>query len=223
VAHNGNISDNDRIGIEKIASLESIKEKYIFWLSDPTLALFNKKIKEIKKWQYMKLWSSLFFKNPTIYLDAFIYQTYGFWYPLDLSRDYIHKGIDRRYSDQINIDLKITQEPISIFFNRILNLFFKFTRLSGIALIWGIGAHIILIVYSGIIFWIRGNKQLLSCLLPCLLIWGTLLIGTPIHIEFRYAFSFFTVLPIIVVLAFFNGPSNNESVKKCSRIDFKLR
>jgi hypothetical protein len=213
VAHDGNISDNDRIGIEKIASLENIKEKYVFWLSDPTVELFNREIREIKKWQYMKLWSSIFLKNPAIYLDAFIYQTYGFWYPLDLSRDYVEKGIDRRYSEQKNIDLKITQKPISVFFNRLLDSIFDITRFSGIALIWGIGVHIILIIYCGIIFWIRGNKQLLLCLLPCLFIWGTLLISTPLYIEWRYAFSFFTVLPIVVVLAFFNSPSNNESIE----------
>jgi len=213
VAHDGIISDNDRMAIEKIVSLEDIKKKYVFWYSDPTVGLFNIKIKEVKKWQYIKLWGSLFLKNPAIYIDAFIYQTYGFWYPLVLNRDYIEKGINSKYSEQKQFDLKITQEPKSVFFNKFLNNFLLLTRFPGIAIIWGIGFHIILIVYCGIILWIRGNKQLLSCLLPCLSIWGTLLISTPLYIEWRYAFSFFTTLPILIVIAFFNISSNKESMK----------
>ena len=211
VAHNGNISDNDCMTIEKIASLESIKEKYVFWLSDPTVVLFSGNIKDVKKWQFFKLWCSIFLKNPGIYIDAFIYQTYGFWYPLDLSRSYIEKGINKDVSNLHNINLEIAYGSKSMFLSKILDNIFKISRLPGISIIWGIGAHIVLIIYCGIVFWIRGNKRLLSCLLPCISVWGTLLISTPIYIEWRYAFSFFTTLPVIAVLAFFKGSTDNKN------------
>jgi hypothetical protein len=213
VSHDGNISDNDRNAIEKITPLENIKEKYVSWLSDPVVVLFNQNKKEVSRWQYAKLWASLFFKNIDIYVDAFVYQTYGFWYPLVLSRDYIEKGINKNIFEQKKVNFEIAREPKSAFFNELLDLVFKITRFPGIALIWGIGTHIILIIYFGVVFCIRGNKRLLPCLLPCLSVWCTLLISTPLYIEWRYAFSFFTVLPVTAVLAFFRAPSINESTK----------
>ena len=90
-ALNGNMGEDDRAFMNEILPLDQYRKKYkpsctdqLKW--DP---MFNSK--PLNSPEFFKHWLQMFVKNPKIYLDAWVYQTFGFWSPTNM-QEIIHEG-----------------------------------------------------------------------------------------------------------------------------------
>ena len=163
---------------------------------------------------YIYFWARIGIKNPKLYVEAFLLNSIGFWYPgknYDDPRIHIGyqnypgfsdtfgrqpgmKAIQRKYNESI-----IHRGLDSIIFNN------GWQRIPIVAQLSSAGLYFIILFISAILLIIYKSWKHLIALLPILFLSFTLLLA-PISI-FRYAFPIGICMPIIVSATFI-GLSN---------------
>lgn len=155
--------------------------------------------KDIPK--YIKLWIELGLKNPGIYLDAFLINNFGYWYPDMVLPDkiagqtFIETGIGT-YSS-IRIARTSVLPSLEKFYNSIANATI-FQRMPVFSMLFSPGfAFWFLLLFAGICFYFRRYKLVLPAAILFTL-WLTLLLS-PI-VLFRYAYPICVCIPVMIAL-----------------------
>ena len=192
VAEEGDISEGDRVLLEKVVDLDSIPE--IFWditvdpvkdaLSDGDPDYFFS-----HKMDYLKLWLRVGTQNPGIYLKAWIDLTRGYWnggYDYYTYAEYI---ADNPYG----LETKAAQGMIW----RLCKSYFAFTRetilfepmLSIGLMVW--------LTFLSFYLCVINRKGEAVLYVPLLIIVVCLWVGAPVYSEFRYLYPLFTLFPLL--------------------------
>lgn len=190
--------------LSRIFDINQVKEEYIAERSDPVLHLVNK---QMPISEYLSIWFRYGIKYPFSYLLAWRDSTYAYWYP-DV-QDWIYSDAVREnemgiYKDSILSDeswLKLQQYET------------LYLDIPIYGMIWSIGFVVWVVLFAmGLTFIKRGWKK---CLLfmPLMGIWVSLLIASPVNSEFRYLYSFFLCLPLMILIPFL--PDNEKNQKSC--------
>lgn len=195
VVDNDTLSQEDSLIIETIIPLEKIKEKYLKYKSDPIKVLVreyngNETLASNASF-YLQFWIRLGFKHPKSYINAFLDQTYGYWYT-DVDYWVIDTGI-------IPNELGIQQTPL--IYNKVasaIDFYIQSKRFPVWGLLWSSGAYVISMLMMAILCIMRKRYFLLIVFIPCLTVWLTLLIATPVYAEFRYIYSIMIALPLFI-------------------------
>ena len=186
------LTDYEYTEIHNFIKIDNIKLYYNPKLSDPIKEKFNVEYFEKNKLKFIKLWVSLFFKYPKEYIESFLCNSVGYWYPETvhtvISKNIYHfdKGIYLERNSIIKIDL------IEKWTN-----FIEARNVPVIAMIFSIGANmwIIFILFMYCIYSKKYNLFLLY--IPVFALWLTIL-ASPVHAEYRYIFGIFTTLPFVI-------------------------
>ena len=67
--------------LEKYIDVSKIKESYKPHISDPIKSITYSDALSKNSAGFIKLWSSILIKYPDVYIDAYLSQTLGYWYP----------------------------------------------------------------------------------------------------------------------------------------------
>lgn len=78
---------------------------------------------------------------------------------------------------------------------------------------WSIGLCVWTISILLVCYIIKNKKLGIIPFLPCVTIWITMLIASPVWGEFRYVYGLFTTLPFLIGIFFVNN-KNKEKAKK---------
>lgn len=183
--------------LEEVIEVDRISEVYNSEVSDPIKALVrekgNQRLIVDNKEKYIRLYMSLGLRYPTVYLRAWIDQTRGYW-----NAGYEFWRWDLNIRDN---DLGIERNVKSSSFNRMFNEYlWLFTNVQGLRLFLCIGLFVWIDIFMLMIAIIRKDKLGAFVSLPIITIVLSLLIATPVFSEFRYIYSAFCTLPIVVVI-----------------------
>ena len=208
VVADGNLTDEEREKIEKLAPMNEIKKRYLPYLSDPIKLLIRDRGMEtyfaIHKKEYTSLWINVGLRNPKLYAEAWIDQTRGYW----------NGGYDY-WNIMIKNNLNPVRDEEPSFFYRMLRKYLSFFNdFSVLRILLSIGLFVwitIIILYLSLV---RGDKDLVFLTLTPLGVIATLLISTPVFAEFRYAYAVFCCFPFLLPVLFVGKAKKAKRSKK---------
>ena len=196
IASDGNMNKNEKEYLKSIFDFAEIQNVYLPYIVDPVKNHANHDVLTKTKSKFLGTWLSLLFKNPDTYIEAYLSQTLGYWYP---SVKYWTTGFvsdDNTYGVH-NVNLLPDK------FTEIIDR----TRLNGYSLsvfCWGIGFGFLLLFLSIIVSIVRkiDKRKYFAWFIPFFGLWLTMMLASPVYAEYRYVYGLFTSLPIIVLLPY---------------------
>ena len=164
---------------------------------------------EAHKRDYFKLWAELGMTYPTDYLWAYVEQTRGYWEPDSFYRVAEAEGIIE--SDLGIYSMPLIGGPVVV---KAKELALKLESVVPVyGTLWSMGTTfwIFLLTLAGVI--VRREKKKLLCFLPCLVLWGTVMIATPVSFEFRYVYFLILCMPFYLVQMIIKEESNTQMME----------
>lgn len=187
--------------IEHVVDLTYIKELY-----NPN---FADNIKELvragdqgylsgHKKEFLLLYLTLGMTYPGDYLKAYRDQTVGYWYPDSFYNVAEVEGVSATslgvsHTPLIGGPIVIKTKEIAIKLGSMLPIY---------SLLWSMGVAFWFIIFCIGTVIIRNEKEKLICYVPCLALYLTVMIATPVATEFRYIYFMIFSLPFYGITAF---------------------
>jgi hypothetical protein len=192
--HSEDLDESNFKEINNIFECSDIGDRYIPTLSDPVKAQLNVEYFTSNKGRFIKLWLKLLIKYPKDYIESFISNSYGYYYPE------AKNWVANRTMEQNSMGLE--QRPIikGTIVSKIDSLIEK-RDIPLISMCFSIGMAFWIIVTC---FGYRILKQDYKSMLiyvPLFILWLTI-VASPVFCEYRYAYSLFTTLPLYISLNF---------------------
>ena len=186
--------------IESVVDLTYIKELYNPTFADNMKELVRAGDQEYlasHKKEFFKLWVSLGLRYPGDYLDAYIQQTYGYWYPdsfyLVAEAEGVSAtelGVSTRHL--IGGPLVVKGKELAIKLGSIVPIY---------GTLWSMGVACWILLFSMGTVLVRRETRKLLCYLPSVLLLFTVLIATPVATEFRYVYFMVYSMPFYLMAA----------------------
>jgi len=188
--HEDELSDYEREVIGQVVPVDIIGGLYNPRLSNPVKNHFSDNGFEDNRKEFFDVWFKLFSRYPVDYINAYIANSFGYWYPetsywtatVEMEPNVL--GLEHKHF--ANLRDVIDRSGI-------MNLRY----IPGVSMIYSIGFWVILLLIMFIYQCIK--KQYLSILAfaPLVLLVLTTT-ASPVYAEYRYVFSLFTSLPILL-------------------------
>ena len=191
--------------INKVMDSSYIPQLYTEYISDNMKELVRANNPEYlveHKGEFLKLWLELGLKYPDIYLDAYVAQTRGYYSPSTVYSvaevDGIidsDTGLYREYL--ISGKLIVKFREILIKLQEMIPLYGALWSMG--SLFWGTLLFLGLTIGKTRLFNLKSNMNFLDTItiwIPNIAVIGTLLIATPVAIEFRYAYNLAYCIPL---------------------------
>ena len=199
--------------IKKIIKTEYVPELYTEYISDNMKELvrtYNPDYLVTHKSDYLKLWIELGLKYPDIYFDAYIAQTRGYYSPSAVYSvaevDGIidnETGLYREYLLGGKIIVKVREILIKL--QDIVPLYGSLWSIG--SLFWATLLFLTLALGQKNSFTLKKNMNfidLITVWIPNIAVIETLLIATPVAIEFRYAYNLAYCIPLYFSIMLIN-------------------
>jgi len=197
------ITDEDKMVIDKVLGYDTLGDRYDTGLSDPVKNEYNKYTTDEELSAYFKVWGKYLLKRPVVYIDATINNIYGYFYP-NTSKWYIYTELNE----------KLKEAGFDYHFNGLSGLRMvlagygeAFPYIPIVGSIANIGlvvwAHILLI---GMLI-VHKMKKYIILLTPSISLILTCVVG-PANTYFRYILPCVFALPVIVCVLY-NELKNN--------------
>lgn len=192
IVSGANIEKGDYKYLDKVIDMKHISEEYNPTISDPIKRLVNNKELSKNKFKFFQVWFKLFLKYPRTYVEAYLCQTLGYWYP-----DVIYWATAGE-SKSIFEDVDVYSEPKVP--NVVKNIDIVTSRKLPLSnLIWSLGIMFILLMFSIMVLIYKKQYRYILCYMPLICLWLTVMVATPVFAELRYVYGLFTCLPLIVI------------------------
>ena len=213
IATGQELTPNQDTLIRKIIKTEYVPELYTEYISDNMKELvrtYNPDYLVTHKSDYLKLWIELGLKYPDIYFDAYIAQTRGYYSPSAVYSvaevDGIidnETGLYREYLLGGKIIVKVREILIKL--QDIVPLYGALWSMG--SLFWATLLFLALALGQKNSFTLKKNMNfidLITVWIPNIAVIGTLLIATPVAIEFRYAYNLAYCIPLYFSIMLIN-------------------
>lgn len=187
------LSEEDKKRIHNFLPVDNLAELYNARISDPVKGNFNDSYFAENKIEFIKLWTTMCLRFPREAIEAFLCNSYGYWYP-----EGYKWVVSREIHDKPNDTIFIKSEPIiegKMVKNIDKLIDNRDTPVLSMAFSVGFVFWIILIALGYVIY--QKRYENLIIFVPVIILWITTL-ASPVHCEFRYVYSLFTCLPILV-------------------------
>ncbi len=175
-------------------------------IADPTKSVLDNKYVKSNLKDYISLWTSNGVKDPENYVEAFLLNSLGFWYPNKNYND------DRMYHPYIEIEMmdaakwnpryvKIKRESKFPIYEKILNITIgknAWKRIPVISTIFTTGTYFIIFIFLFLLTILRRNFKYMLPISIILGLYATLFLS-PVAL-FRYCFPIIMVSPLMINL-----------------------
>ena len=205
--HKEELSNEQLQEINQFFNCNDIEEKYNPILSDPVKAELNNQYFEENKGEFIKLWLGLlrnYFKD---YVESFISNSYGYYYPE------VRNTVVSRVTMDHNMGIKQTPLIEGKWVEQIDGLI-DARGIPVFGFVFSIGAGVLLTVIALSYTIYKKKYKYLLVYLPTFILWLTL-IASPAYCEYRYAYPIFLALPVYLGMNFIKE-GNNEDGKNSS-------
>lgn len=195
------LKDSELTFVSSIMDIELVSAQYQPDVSDNIKNLIRQSgadYLEAHKLDFFRNWFTIGLSHPKTYLDAYIAQTNGYWYP-DVSYEVgLAEGI---YPNEFGL----TWQPIlrGNVIIKIKEILFKLHELIPLyGALWSMGLMFWVLLTAAAISLRTGNTANALIYLPAIALVLTLCIASPVATEFRYAYALFYGLPIFLAAPF---------------------
>jgi len=199
------LEESDKINV--LFKFENIGDYYNPTLSDPVKEKFKMNYFSDNKIGLIKIWAKLLVKYPKDYVESFICNSYGYYYPeaknwvvSRATMDHRDMGIER----QSRINGKTVEKIDSYIDKREIPL---------ISMMFSVGFvfWIIVICFGYKIY--KSEYKYIFVYLPIFILWLTC-VASPVFCEFRYAYPMFTTLGLYLSWNLMSVNQNKENSKE---------
>lgn len=190
--HRDELDQEIKNNIDYFFKIQNIGDVYYPEISDNVKSNLDEKNYQDNKIEFIKLWLELLVKYPKEYIEAFISNSYGYYYP-----EAINWTVG---TDVQGEEYGVLREPKID--NGIINFMFSLSDRRDIPIIsmaFSIGAFCwtTLICFGYKIY--KKEYKYILVYLPIFILWLTL-IASPVFCEYRYAYPILLTLPIFVAM-----------------------
>lgn len=200
--HREELSEDILNRINNIFITERIGDYYDPTLSDSVKWKLDIKYIKQNKIEFLKVWMKLLSKYPKEYIESFISNSYGYYYPEAFYSVVFRKNIDydMKIEQSPKIEGKIIEKIDSLIDKRDIPLNSMFYSI-------GMGFWIIIICFGYKMY--KKEYKYILLYLPIFVLWLTC-IASPVFCEYRYAYPIFTSILLYISL---NVTKENEKIK----------
>ena len=191
---------------EKEAFLSIISEEgmnsYLSRFADPVKAYFNGKKFAENPWPFLRAWFSAGMRHKKMYLDSFLVNTFGYWYPGDSLEDTEHGRKYFEYGcadfrDDVNVEMESKLPALSEFYSRLGNEA-SFRKVPVAAATFNLGAYTWLWIFACLLVLYGRRWKRALILVPFGGYFLTNLLGPVVSL--RYHYPFIACAPLLVYL-----------------------
>lgn len=209
ICHDRELTEEQLQLIENVVDLTYIKELYNPYYADNIKELVragDQTYLAAHKKEFFSLYLTLGLAYPGDYLNAYINQTYGYWYPDSFYTVAEVEGISATplgisHTPLIGGPIVIKTKEIAIKLGSMLPMY---------SLLWSMGVAFWFFIFCVGNVIIRNEKRKLIYFLPSFALYLTVLIATPVATEFRYVYFMIFSLPFYGMTALMTFPSEKE-------------
>lgn len=191
---------------EKEAFLSIIGEEgmnsYLSRFADPVKAYFNGKKFVEDPWPFLKAWLSAGMRHKKIYIDSFLANTFGYWYPgnsiedTDKGRDYFEYYC-KDYREDVDVEMESKLPGLSEVYRRIGNEA-VFQEIPVVSATFNLGVYTWLWLFSCLLLLYGRQWKRVIVLIPLGAYFLTSLLG-PV-VKMRYHYPFIACAPLFLYL-----------------------
>lgn len=195
LANDGNVTEEERVLLGEIIDLEKVKTEYADYISDPIKNLVRQKGNQDYLLEnigtYAKCWLNIGIRNLYYYIEAFVDQTKGYWYHKVDNWIFYFEGV---HENTLGI------ERLPVLSSYMCNAMEQLMRITEEVFhkYYSIALNSWLLILGMVYGWIKKRNWLLY-ILPLGIVLS-LLVATPVCAEFRYVYSNFLAVPVILCL-----------------------
>ena len=189
---------------EVLPSVGEVRADYIPHISDPVKEDFRSDVFDQNPMRYAKLWIDLGLRHPLIYLDAFLYQCHGYWYP-DTPYWCVDTGI-------LDNELGLTMRNSAVA-ELIRELETKLEQIPIVSTMYRPATYIWLLMFAAALLVCKKKKRLLTPMVILAGIWLTTLLS-PVFAEYRYVYGIVLSAPFFLVVAVNENCCDNQEEKR---------
>ena len=201
VASDAKIDNKTYSFLENLYDISIVKTDYEPTISDNMKRTINTPYLEKNKFEFYRVYLSLFKQYPGLYFEAYFTQTLGYWYP-DIDRWATAGSGESFFEDEVKVT-PVVNEKIS----NIIDL--SLTRkIPLVPIIWSIGLNFFILIIITVYTLYKSGFKTLLFFSPIYGVWLSLMIASPVYCEHRYIFSLFTVLPYLFILTLAKNKEN---------------
>ncbi len=198
IANDRPLTDKQQSLIEEVIAIEHVKDLYVPTFADNMKELVragNQDYLAAHKGAFFKLWLELLFSYPGDYLQAYIGQTHGYFYPDSFYPVADAEGISASklgvaHTPLIRGPLIVKIKEISIKLGGMLPLY---------GTLWSMGVIFWIFLFCIGNCFVRREYYKLICYLPTFAVFATIMIATPVATEFRYVYFMVFSLPFYLM------------------------
>ena len=191
--------------IENVVDLTYVKDLYNPYYADNIKELVRAGHQDYlvaHKGEFLKLWIQLGLAYPGDYLEAYIHQTYGYWYPDSFYLVAEAEGVSATslgvsHTPLIGGPLVVKGKEIAIKLGGMLPLY---------GTLWSMGVALWVLIFCIGNSFIRREKRKLILYLPTVALFLTVMLATPIATEFRYVYFLVFGLPFYLITSVLRLP-----------------
>ena len=193
VALDYDINETDKKFLKELWEYDKVATNYKNITSDPIKSITNNEVLKSNKKDFVKTYLSLLTKYPRVYIEAYIMETIGYWYP-----DIIYWATGGE-SKGIFDEEKVYNVPLTpSWYNQIID----YTTSRSLPLsniLWSVGLAFIFLLISSFVTAFY-NKKILLCYVPLFGLWLSIMAATPVFCELRYVYGLFTCIPLLILI-----------------------
>lgn len=211
VAVGGEMNSEEKEYLNSIFPIDQYAEVYVPTCTDNLKWAKGFSADALKDPRFFKVWASLLVKNPSIYLESWELETFGFWAVNTIANDFhtnIAGGVPRNTAEGHEDDLSnrgISSGNLlgSDFFR---SLFPQDGRCVPVGWVtW-------LVIWLTVLLCLQGRPRWIIALVPSIGLLGTLIVASPIWYWPRYGFAVQLLIPFYLFAAY-NALSNVDQTK----------
>ncbi len=198
--HGDTLTEEEKWRIYKYLPIDNLGEVYTPKISDPVKNNFSNEAFAEDKIGLVKLYAKLALKYPRATIESFLCNNYGYWYPEAIhwvvGREVFETTQEKEATLQLK-DTPIVDLPNLEKFDSLLDR--RDLPLNSMLYSIGFTFWIVLMMVMYAIY--RKQYNLIIIYVPLAILWLTT-IASPVFGEFRYIYSMFTCLPILIGIHF---------------------
>lgn len=187
--------------IDEFFLCNNIEEKYNPLLADPVKVELNNGYFSDNKVEFLELWLKLLKKYPKDYIESFISNSYGYYYP-EAKHWVANRTIELNNLGIVQTPLvkgKITSKIDSYIEKRDIPL---------ISMFFSVGMAFWIIIISFGYELLKKNYEMVIPYAIIFILWLTI-VASPVFCEYRYAYPMFTSIPIYIGLNYVKKYNKN--------------
>lgn len=207
IALDYNVDQDDEVFLKKLWEYDKVASSYKSITSDPIKAITNNDVLKNDKKEFVKTYLNLLVKYPRVYIEAYMMETIGYWYP-----DIIYWATGGESQGMFEEE-KVYSEPLTPdWYNTIIDASSsRNIPLSNI--FWSVGLMFIFLLISTFttLFY---NKKILLCYVPLFGLWLSIMASTPVFCELRYVYGLFTSVPLLILIPLISASKDSNKILK---------